>query len=68
MKEKEKCRDRTVGEETLKAAFLEALNEMVGDSETYLNRLRKNLEAAIYSANPMSEEALSAKMAELQRS
>jgi chromosome segregation ATPase len=42
-------------------------NEMVDDSDTYLNRLRENLEAAINSANPMSAEALSAKMAELQR-
>ena len=67
MKEKDKCRARTVSEETLKAAFLEALNEMVCDSDTYLNRLRENLEAAINSANPMSAEALSAKMAELQR-
>ena len=40
---------------------------MVCDSDTYLNRLRENLEAAINSANPMSAEALSAKMAELQR-
>ena len=67
LKEKNKCRARTVSEETLKAAFLEALNEMVDDSDTYLNRLRENLEAAINSANPMSAEALSAKMAELQR-
>ena len=56
----------TTGEAS-KAAFLEALNEMVCDSDTYLNRLRENLEAAINSANPMSAEALSAKMAELQR-
>jgi uncharacterized coiled-coil protein SlyX len=67
LKEKDKCRARTVSEETLKAAFLEALNEMVCDSDTYMNRLRENLEAAINSANPMSAEALSAKMAELQR-
>lgn len=67
LKEKDKCRARTVSEETLKAAFLEALNEMVCDSDVYLNRLRENLEAAINSANPMSAEALSARMAELQR-
>lgn len=67
LKEKEKCRARTVSEESLKAAFLEALNEMVDDSDTYLNRLRENLEAAINSANHMSAEVLSARMAELQR-
>ena len=49
------------------AAFLEALNEMISDSDSYLNRLRENLEAAINSANPMSVEALSARMEELQR-
>jgi DNA invertase Pin-like site-specific DNA recombinase len=67
LKEKDKCRARTVSEETLKVAFLEALNEMVDDSDVYLNRLRENLETAINSANPMSAEALSAKMTELQR-
>ncbi|MBO4378935.1 MAG: recombinase family protein, partial [Clostridia bacterium] len=67
LEDKTRCTARTVREETLKAAFLEALNEMVCDSDTYLNRLRENLEAAINSANPMSAEALSAKMAELQR-
>ena len=49
------------------AAFLEALNEMISDSDSYLNRLRENLEAAINSANPMSAETLSARMEELQR-
>ena len=67
LKQKDQCHARTVNEETLIEAFLEALNEMVCDSDTYLNRLRENLEAAINSANPMSAEALSAKMAELQR-
>jgi hypothetical protein len=43
LKEKEKCLARTVSEETLKAVFVEALNEMVVDSDTYLNRLRENL-------------------------
>lgn len=67
LKEKNKCRARTVNEETLKAAFLNALNEMIGDSDIYLNRLKENLELALNAANPMTAEALSARMAELQQ-
>lgn len=67
MNNKDKCRARTVSEETLKAAFLEALNEMVGESDIYLKRLRENLEIAINTVNPTSAEALSAKMAALQQ-
>ena len=46
---------------------VEALNEMVGESDVYLKRLRENLEIAINTVNPTSAEALSAKMAELQQ-
>ena len=67
LKQKDDCRARTVGEETLKAAFLDALNEMVGESDIYLKRLRENLEIAINTVNPTSAEALSAKMAALQQ-
>lgn len=67
LKEKDKCRARTVNEETLKAAFLNALNEMIGDSDVYLNRLKENLELALNAANPMTAEALSARMSELQQ-
>lgn len=67
LKQKDDCRARTVSEEPLKTAFLEALNEMVGESNIYLKRLRENLEIAINTVNPTSAEALSAKMAELQQ-
>lgn len=67
LKEKDKCRAKTVNEETLKAAFLNALNEMIGDSDVYLNRLKENLKLALNASNPMTAEALSARMAELQR-
>ena len=33
---------RTVSEETLKASFIEALNEMVGNSSDYLSRLAEH--------------------------
>lgn len=48
-------------------AFLEALNEMVGESDSYLKRLNENLEAALNMTNPMTAEALAAKMAALQQ-
>lgn len=67
LNDKDKCRARTLNEETLKAAFLDALNEMVGNSSDYLTRLSENLEAALGAANPESAESLSAKMAALQQ-
>lgn len=67
LEQKDDCRARTVSEETLKAAFLDALNEMVGESDIYLKRLGENLEIAINTVNPTSAEALSAKMTALQQ-
>ena len=67
LNDKDRCRARTVSEETLKAAFIEALNEMVGNSTDYLSSLAENLELALNMANPMSAETLSARMAELQQ-
>lgn len=49
---KNKCRARTVSEEIFKTAFLDALNEMVGESDSYLKRLNENLEAALNMTNP----------------
>lgn len=40
---------------------------MIGDSDIYLNRLKENLELALNARNPMTAEALSARMAELQQ-
>ena len=67
LNDKDKCRTRTVSEEILKAAFIETLNEVVGNSSDYLSRLAENLEVALNMANPMSAETLSARMAELQQ-
>lgn len=67
LNDKDKCRARTLNEETLKAAFLDALNEMVGNSSDYLTRLSENLKAALGAANPESAESLSARMAALQQ-
>lgn len=67
LEHKDECRARTVSEETLKAAFLDALNEIVGNSDAYLERLKANLETAINEANPENAAALAAKMAALQQ-
>ena len=67
LEHKDECHARTISEELLKEAFLDALNEIVGNNELYLERLKVNLEAAINAANPESAAALAAKMAELQQ-
>ena len=67
LEHKDQCRARTVNEETLISAFLDALSEMVGNSDDYLTRLEENLETAINEANPESAAALAAKMTELQQ-
>ena len=67
LKKKDQCQARTLNEEILIEAFLDALNEIVGNSDTYLERLKVNLEAAINAANPESAAALAAKMSELQQ-
>ena len=58
---------KTVNEETLIEAFLDALNEIVGNSDDYLTRLKENLETAINEVQPESAAALAARMAELQQ-
>lgn len=67
LEHKDQCRARTVSEETLISAFLDALNEMVGNSDDYLTRLKENLETAINEANPESAAALAERMTELQQ-
>ena len=67
LKQKDQCHARTVNEETLIEAFLDALNEIVGNSDDYLTRLKENLETASNEAHPESAAALAAKMAKLQQ-
>ena len=67
LKQKDQCHARTVKEETLIEAFLEALNEIMGNSDDYLTRLKENLETAINEVYPESATALAAKMSKLQQ-
>lgn len=48
-------------------AFLEAVNQIVGNSREYLKILQQNLELAIKQVNPASVEYLDARMENLQR-
>ena len=63
LKDKDKCRARTVTEELLQNVFLEAVNTMVGNSGEYLERLNENLKVAITP----DENNLDERMAELQQ-
>lgn len=67
LERKDECHARTINEEILIEAFLDALNEIVGNSDEYLTRLKNNLETAINEANPESAPALASKMAKLQQ-
>lgn len=65
LKNKEKCRARTVKEDVLQEAFLDALNEMLANSNDYINRLTANLEVAI--KHNSTDEKLAEKMKVLQQ-
>lgn len=60
------CSARTVRGDVLQEAFLEAVNQIVGNSREYLRVLQQNLELAIKQVNPDSVEYLDARMADLQ--
>ena len=65
--DKTRCMARTVSEATLQEAFVEAINEMLGNSDEYLKKLESNLKTAIHLANPQSAEALAERMRQLQQ-
>ena len=67
LEDKTRCSARTVSEDTLQEAFIEAINEMLGNSDEYLKKLKSNLKTAIHLANPQSAEALAERMQQLQQ-
>lgn len=67
MVDKNRCMARTVTEETLQNAFVDALNEMIGNSDEYLKRLKRNLKTAIDHCDTESEDALAERMRQLQQ-
>ena len=62
-----RCTARTVSEDALQEAFVDAINEMLGNSDEYLKKLKSNLKTAINLANPQSTEALAERMRQLQQ-
>ena len=47
LEKKGACHARTVYEESLKQAFVDALNQLTGSSETYFSVLQKNMTEVI---------------------
>ncbi|MCM1008480.1 MAG: recombinase family protein [Ruminococcus flavefaciens] len=64
---KEECIARTVHEETLEAAFMEALNRLQIGKTEYLKKLQDNLENALNSCNIEEQERIDTRLGELQR-
>lgn len=62
MEDKTVCNSRTIHEELLQQAFVDALNEMIENSDGYLSHLKENLKTDINLCNPQSAEALAARM------
>ena len=67
LEDKTRCTARTVREDALQEAFVDAINEMLGNSDEYLKKLKSNLKTAINLANPQSAEALAERMRQLQQ-
>ena len=67
MESKNRCMARTVTEETMQNAFVDALNEMIGNSDDYLKRLKRNLKTAIDHCDTESADALAERMRQLQQ-
>ena len=51
----------------MQQGFIDAVNEMLGNSDEYLKKLKSNLKTAISLANPQSAEALAERMRQLQQ-
>ena len=66
LEKKGECGARTVNEEVLKKAFITAINHIITDSASYIPILQKNIASVLRMSNPESEEAIQAKIDELQ--
>lgn len=67
LEDKTRCPARTVSEDELQQGFIDAVNEMLGNSDEYLKKLESNLKTAIHLVNPQSAEALAERMRQLQQ-
>ena len=50
LEDKTRCSARTVSEDELQQAFIDAINKMIEDSENYINLLKGNMKIAIIGA------------------
>ena len=51
----------------MQEAFVDVINEMLGNSDEYRKKLKSNLKTATNLANPQSAEALAERMRQLQQ-
>ena len=58
---------RTVSEDDLQQGFIDAVNELLGNSDEDLKNLKSNLKTAISLAHPQSADALAERMRQLQQ-
>ena len=61
------CNARTVYKEELKNAFVDALNNLISDSDSYLPILQNNITSVLMMGNPESAESIQARINELQQ-
>lgn len=61
------CSARTVYEEKLKNTFVDALNNLISGSESYIPVLQNNIASALTTMNPESAESIQARIAALQQ-
>ena len=66
LKNKESCSARTLNEEILKSAFVEALNSIISDSQEYSKILTENI-ASVLTETGNSSDDISQQLEELQQ-
>ena len=67
LRDKNGCHARTINEEGLKAAFVEALNRIIAEKQEYLLQLKRNIESVLTDGNSESTAKIDAKLADLER-
>ena len=67
LRDKNGCHARTINEEGLKAAFVEALNRIIAEKQEHLLQLKRNIESVLTGGNSESTAKIDAKLADLER-
>jgi predicted transcriptional regulator len=61
------CTSSTVNEETLQAAVVKAINELLANKEPFLQVLQKNIAIVINEGNDNTTDNIDSKLEELQK-